>query len=230
MSSSTSGSANRWIQPHAVRDDLRRIPVTLVRHLAHDGPSGCVSTPRSSASAAPLTNLTVPQKRHRAAARARDVRNRSAPRPGSPRLRQLPPAQPDSLRTPGPRRSCRCCTHRRWSRRGRPLSGGGAARRHSADCPDDACPCHGRWTDRRTRPGALRRGDRGRRAGGSDRGGQRRLRGPADGADRVPSPRAGRRAPRPGSRTTRGSRSASPGTNSRAGRCNRRSGWAPRSS
>jgi hypothetical protein len=48
------------IQPHAVRDDLRRIPVTLVRHLAHDGPSGCVSTPRSSASAAPLTNLTVP--------------------------------------------------------------------------------------------------------------------------------------------------------------------------
>ena len=30
------------------------------RHLAHDGPSGCVSTPRSSASAAPLTNLTVP--------------------------------------------------------------------------------------------------------------------------------------------------------------------------
>ena len=48
------------IQPHAVRDDLRRIPVTLVRHLAHDGPSSCVSTPRSSASAAPLTNLTVP--------------------------------------------------------------------------------------------------------------------------------------------------------------------------
>ena len=34
--------------------------MTLVRHLAHDGPSGCVSTPRSSASAAPLTNLTVP--------------------------------------------------------------------------------------------------------------------------------------------------------------------------
>ena len=32
--------------------------MTLVRHLAHDGPSGCVSTPRSSASAAPLTNLT----------------------------------------------------------------------------------------------------------------------------------------------------------------------------
>src|SRR3954464_6305667 len=44
-----------------MRDDLRRIPVTLVRHLAHDGPSGCVSTPRSSASAAPNTNLTVPQ-------------------------------------------------------------------------------------------------------------------------------------------------------------------------
>ena len=34
-------------------------------------------------------------------------------------------------------------------------------------------------------PGALRRGDRGRRAGGSDGGGQRRLRGPADWADRV---------------------------------------------
>ena len=29
---------------------------TLLRHLAHDGPSGCVSTPRSSASAAPNTN------------------------------------------------------------------------------------------------------------------------------------------------------------------------------
>src|SRR6478672_5137757 len=43
-----------------MRDDLRRIPVTLVRHLAHDGPSGCVSTPRSSASDAPLTKLTVP--------------------------------------------------------------------------------------------------------------------------------------------------------------------------
>ena len=40
---------------------------------------------------------------------------------------------------------------------------------------------------------ALRRGDRGRRAGGSDGGGQRRLRGPADGADRVlRSGRAGR--------------------------------------
>ena len=49
------------VQPHAVGDDLDRVPVTLVRHLAHDGPSGCVSTPRSSASAAPLTNLTVPQ-------------------------------------------------------------------------------------------------------------------------------------------------------------------------
>src|SRR6476661_6712966 len=48
------------IQPHAVRDDLRRISVTRVRHLAHDGPSGCVSTPRSSASDAPLTKLTVP--------------------------------------------------------------------------------------------------------------------------------------------------------------------------
>ena len=45
------------------------------------------------------------QKRHRAAARARDVRHRPAPRPGSPRLRQLPSSQPDSLRTPGPRRS-----------------------------------------------------------------------------------------------------------------------------
>ena len=114
-------------------------------------------------------------------------------RPGSARLRQLPPSQPDSLRTPRPRRSCRCCTHRRWSRRSRPLSGGGAARRHAADCPDDACRCHGRWTDGRAKPGALRRGDRGRRAGGSDGGGQRRLRGPADGADRVLRPRrAGR--------------------------------------
>ena len=133
------------------------------------------------------------QKRHRAAARARDVRNRPAPRPGSARLRQLPASQPDSLRTPGPRRSCRCCTHRRWSRHSWPLSGGGAARRHSADCPDDACRCHGRWTDGRARPGALRRGDRGRRAGGSDGGGQQRLRGPADRADRVLRPRrAGR--------------------------------------
>ena len=34
--------------------------MTLIRHLAHDGPSGCVSTPRSSASAAPLTKVTVP--------------------------------------------------------------------------------------------------------------------------------------------------------------------------
>ena len=117
-----------------------------------------------------------------------------------------------------------------WSRRGRPLSGGGAARRHSPDCADDACHCHGRWTDGRARPGALRRGDRGRRAGGSDGGGQRRLRGPADGADRVLRPGRARPAPRPGSRTTRGSHSASPGTISRAGRCNRRSGWAPRSS
>jgi hypothetical protein len=58
------------IQPHAMRDDLRRIPVTLVRHLAHDGPSGCVSTPRSSASTAPLTNLTVPRR-----ARARHGHN-----------------------------------------------------------------------------------------------------------------------------------------------------------
>ena len=40
MSSSTSRklSGEPLIQPHAVRDDLRRIPVTLVRHLAHDDP------------------------------------------------------------------------------------------------------------------------------------------------------------------------------------------------
>ena len=38
-------------------------------------------------------------------ARARDVRHRPAPRPGGPQLRQLPPPQSDSLRTPGPRRS-----------------------------------------------------------------------------------------------------------------------------
>ena len=37
---------------------------TLLPHLAHDGPSGRVSTPRSSASATPLTNLTVPSTWH----------------------------------------------------------------------------------------------------------------------------------------------------------------------
>ena len=29
---------------------------------AHDDPSGCVSTPRSSTSAAPITNLTMPEQ------------------------------------------------------------------------------------------------------------------------------------------------------------------------
>ena len=66
-----------------------------------------------------------------------------------------------------------------------PLSGGGATRRHSADRPDDARRCHGLRTDGRAEPGTVRRGDRGRRARGSDCGGQRRLRGPADRADRV---------------------------------------------
>ena len=44
-------------------------------------------------------------KRHRTPARARNVRNRPARRPGSTRLRQLPSSQPDSLRTARPRRS-----------------------------------------------------------------------------------------------------------------------------
>ena len=34
----TEAQREAAIQPHAVRDDLRRIPVTLVRHLAHDDP------------------------------------------------------------------------------------------------------------------------------------------------------------------------------------------------
>src|SRR4029078_5536150 len=51
-------------------------------------------------------------------------------------------------------------------RRGRPLSGRGAARRHSADCADDASHCHGRRIDGGAGPGAFRRGDRGGRAGG----------------------------------------------------------------
>ena len=68
-----------------------------------------------------------------------------------------------------------------------------ATRRHSAGRADHARYCHGRWTDGRAKPSTLRRGDRRRRAGGSDGGGQRRLRGPADRADRVLRPgRAGR--------------------------------------
>ncbi len=56
-------------------------------------------------------------------------------------------------------------------------------------CPDDACRCHGRWTDGRAKPDALRRGDRGRRASGPDGGGQRRLRRAADRTDRILRPR-----------------------------------------
>ena len=128
--------------------------------------------------AAAMERMEMLKKRHRTAARARDVRHWPAPRPGRPQLRQLPSPQPDSLRTPGSRRSRRRCTHRaepRWP----PLSGGGAPRRHSADRPDDAVRCHSRRTDGRARPRAVRRGDRRRWPGGTDGSGQRRLRGPA---------------------------------------------------
>jgi hypothetical protein len=72
-----------------VFDDLRRIPVTLVRHLA-DGPSGWVSIPRSSASAATLTTLTVPLGEFRrpsfAGAAQLDASTSTRDWPSSPRV------------------------------------------------------------------------------------------------------------------------------------------------
>ena len=90
--------------------------------------------------------------------------------------------------------------------------------------------CHGRWIDGRAGPGALRRGHRGGRAGRSDGGSQRRLRGPTNGADRVLRPGRASRHLDPDRELHGVPHSASPGTISRAGRCNKRSGWALRSS
>jgi len=46
-----------------MRDDLRRIPVTLIRHLAHDDPPPAYRLRDHPLRPTPITNLTMPQRR-----------------------------------------------------------------------------------------------------------------------------------------------------------------------